>query len=137
MAQDPAQDSGYQLPTPAGNTGPSSDVAIVVNTNGQTVIRQRMEVCYTGQTAVVTAAEGNLGISSKPGALVSVLVTAPAGGGAITFYDSTGPNGKVIGIIPGNAAVTGVPYVLNMPVTTGIFAFAAASSAAATVNFQQ
>lgn len=137
MAQSAAQDASYQLPTPAGNTGPNTDLAQCVNSLGVTVERQRMEAYLGGKTGVITVGEGGVVISSKPGALRKSLVTTAAGAGAITFYDNpSSASGTIIGIVPSNAPLAQV-YNHDMAAVNGIFAVADVASAAVTVDFEQ
>ncbi|MCW2900938.1 MAG: hypothetical protein JWO67_3203 [Streptosporangiaceae bacterium] len=88
---------------------------------------------YGAATANVPAGAATTVIKSRPGRLVSVLVTA-AGTVVTTFYDNTAGSGLVIGVVPANAAV-GSTYPIQMPATIGITAVGSAGSPQLTVCY--
>lgn len=136
MAQGTATDAVYQLPTPVGNSGPFTDLSQVVNSNGQTVQRQRMETYIGGMTATIGTGVSKT-VSQKQGGCISFLVTVSAGAADLTFWDNqSGPAGVQVGVVPAGAA-KGSRWVFEMPVEVGIWAQAPVGCAGGTLCYQQ
>jgi len=97
-------------------------------------IQKCLEVTAGGKSVTSITASGL--IKTGAGILRRVLITVAMSTAGITFYDGTSASGTVIGFIPSTGTVNGVPYVLDLPFTTGLYAsYGASGTGTVTVSY--
>lgn len=90
------------------------------------------------RTATLASGAGATLISSRPGRLCTVVVTATGTGSSpvLIYDDATGTGtGTVLCAIPGNAAV-GEVFELDMPAANGLTAVGSTNSPALTIGYR-
>lgn len=145
LASRSASRDANNLPIQAGwspNLGVVNFAAgtVTTDTNNTSSAPQLVEFATTnqvgrGSTTAIAAAAAASAIKATSGSLISVLVTT-TGTAALLLYDNaTTASGTIIGVIPANAAATGVPFVFNMPAANGIWCASGTNSPAITINW--
>jgi hypothetical protein len=74
-------------------------------------------------------------IASQPGALARVLVTATGTNSMLIYDNASTASGNVIGVIPANPTVTGIPFVFKMPTDHGVTVKGDSNNPAVTISY--